>query len=375
MRAIKLKLKESGPTKPASKHQPGTTTLILLFWVVVFLFAAEILLRVLCTYCTWTERNKREFQSPYYINEDSWYHVRQENLIARYHQSEFNYEIRTNSLGLRDIEHPLGKAPGELRILAIGDSFTEGQGAPFDQTWLSVLGRNLNRPEATRQYTIMAAGVAGSDPFYEYRLLVDKLFAYQPDLVMMVVNGNDVVDVILRGGEERFLPNGRVKGVEPPSKIVTWLYTNSHFARFVLFEAFDYTHLMITKSERGRRAVEALGKIEALIVRLDKLLKNKGVGFILVVLPSRQDVERNRYNDLHNMQGLLDFSRAHGIRTIEVKPYLMAKLADGDVELDEMFWRMDYHFTPLGYRYMGEAVQQGFCDQKQVLAKLLCPNP
>jgi hypothetical protein len=53
----------------------------------------------------------------------------------------------------------------------------------------------------------------------------------------------------------------------------------------------------------------------------------------------------------------------------------MAKLADGDVELDEMFWRMDYHFTPLGYRYMGEAVQQGFCDQKQVLAKLLCPNP
>jgi hypothetical protein len=131
---------------------------------------------------------------------------------------------------------------------------------------------------------------------------------------------------------------------------------------------------MITKSERGRRAVEALGKIEALIVRLDKLLKNKGVGFILVVLPSRQDVERNRYNDLHNMQGLLDFSRAHGIRTIEVKPYLMAKLADGDVELDEIFWRMDYHFTPLGYRYTGEAVQQGFCDQKQVLAELLCPN-
>jgi len=347
----------------------------VLFWVVLFVVAAEILLRMSCTYCTWIEINGGGFQSPYSINEDSWYFVRPENSIDSYHQPEFDYEIRTNSLGFRDIEHPLGKAAGELRILAIGDSFTEGQGAPFDQTWLSVLGRNLNRPETAYQYTIMAAGVAGSDPFYEYRLLVDKLLAYQPDLVMMVVNGSDVIDVIVRGGKERFLPNGRTRGVEPPPTIVTWLYKNSHFARFVLFEAFDYTHLMITKAERGRRAVEALEKIEALIVELDQLLRDKGAKFILVVLPARQDIERNRYNDLSNMQGLLDFSRAHDIRTIEVKPYLMDRLADGDIEIDEMFWRMDYHFTPLGYRYVGEAVQKGLCSQKQDLPELLCPNP
>ena len=133
---------------------------------------------------------------------------------------------------------------------------------------------------------MMAAGVAGSDPFYEYRILIDKLLCYQPDLVMMVVNYSDVIDVIARGGEERFLPNGRVKGVEPPSGAVTWLYKYSHFARFVLFEAFDYTHLMITKSERGRRAVEALEKIQTLIMKLDNLLKDKGIEFILVVLPT-----------------------------------------------------------------------------------------
>jgi hypothetical protein len=48
----------------------------------------------------------------------------------------------------------------------------------------------------------MAAGVAGSDPFYEYRLLVDKLLACQPDLVMTVVNVSDVIDVIVRGGKD-----------------------------------------------------------------------------------------------------------------------------------------------------------------------------
>jgi len=116
----------------------------------------------------------------------------------------------------------MAKAPGELRILAIGDSFTEGQGAPFDQTWLSVLGRNLNRPESTHQFTMMVGGVAASDPFYAYRILVDKLLAYQPDLVMMAVHRNDVIDAIIRGGEERFLPNGRVKGVEIPSLNITY---------------------------------------------------------------------------------------------------------------------------------------------------------
>jgi lysophospholipase L1-like esterase len=375
MRAIKLKQKEFGPTKPVSKHQSRTATLIVLFWIVVFLVAAEILLRVPCTYCTWMEENRGRFIEPYAINEDSWYFVRKVNSIGSYHQPEFNYEIRTNSLGFRDIEHPLAKATGECRILAIGDSFTEGQGAPFEQTWLSVLGRNLNAPGSTHQYSMMAAGVAGSDPFYEYRILIDKLLYYQPDLVMMVVNYSDVIDVTARGGEERFLPNGRVKGVEPPSGAVTWLYKYSHFARFVLFEAFDYTHLMITKSERGRRAVEALEKIQTLIMKLDNLLKDKGIEFILVVLPTRHDVETNSYNDLANMQGLLDYSRAHGIRTIEVKPYLMDRLADGNTDLDKYFWRRDRHFTPLGYRYVGEAVQQGLCDQKPDLAEPLCTNP
>jgi len=222
MRAINLKQKEFGPTKPVSKHQSRTATLIVLFWIVVFLVAAEILLRVPCTYCTWMEENRGRFIEPYAINEDSWYFVRKVNSIGSYHQPEFNYEIRTNSLGFRDIEHPLAKATGECRILAIGDSFTEGQGAPFDQTWLSVLGRNLNRPESTHQFTMMVGGVAASDPFYAYRILVDKLLAYQPDLVMMAVHRNDVIDAIIRGGEERFLPNGRVKGVEIPSLNITY---------------------------------------------------------------------------------------------------------------------------------------------------------
>jgi lysophospholipase L1-like esterase len=360
--------------QPESKHQRRNTIIILLFWAAVFLAASEILLRKFCTYCTWTEANNGQFESPYAIDEDSWYLVRKKNAVDSYHQPEFDYEIRTNSLGFRDVEQPLTKAPGEYRILAVGDSFTEGQGTPFDQTALSVLDRNLNQPGGNRHYRVMTAGVAGSDPFYQYRILLDKLLVYQPDLVMMIVNGSDVFDVLLRGGEERFLPNGRVKGVEPTSPTVTWLFKHSHFARFVLFEAFDYTHLLITKAERGRRIVAAQEKITALILKLDKLLQDQGIEFVLVVLPEQKEIEQDRYEDLRNLQGLVDFSRSHGVKTIDVRPYLVTKTADGHGDADKLFWPKDFHFTPLGYRYMAEAIQEGLCQFKPEPAHSLCPG-
>lgn len=94
----------------------------------LFIPAAEIALRALCSYCTWTEENQGYYVSPYAIRENSWYHVRRKNAVDRYPQREFDYEIRTNSLGFRDVEHPVARMPGEVGIMAIGDSFTEGRG-------------------------------------------------------------------------------------------------------------------------------------------------------------------------------------------------------------------------------------------------------
>jgi lysophospholipase L1-like esterase len=359
---------------PTPKHRARTTILVVLFWVVVFLAASEFMLRQLCSYCTWTESNNGRFESPYAINENSWYLLSKKNSIENYNQAEFDYEIRTNSLGFRDVEHPVAKAPGEYRILAVGDSFTEGQGAPFDQTGLSVLDRNLNHLDDTHRYRVMVAGVAGSDPFYEYRILVDKLLVYQPDLVMMITNGSDVIDVLRRGGEERFLADGRVKGVEPPAPKLAWLYEHSHFARLVLSEAFDYTYLLVTKSERGRRVVAAQEKMTALILKLDGLLRDQGIEFVLVVLPDKREVDRDTYGDLRNLQGLVDFCRSNGVATIEVKPYFVEQLTNGNSELDALYWAKDFHFTPLGYRYMGEAIQQGLCKLKPDMAQQFCPD-
>ncbi len=327
--------------------------LLALVSLAVFLPAAEATPRARCSYCSWSEANQGRSVTPYEYPVNSWYLVRPKNAILRYEESEFNFEIRTNSLGFRDIDHPRAKPLGEVRILAIGDSFTEGQGAPFDETWLSKIARALSNADDGKRYRVICAGVAGSDPFFEYRILVDQLLAYEPDLVLLVVNHSDVLDVMVRGGMERFLPDGTLRVGEPPP--LTGLYKVSHFARFILLELFDYTHFVISRSEQSRRMNESLLELERLLVELEALLGRRGLDFELVVLPFRSELRRNEYDRL---QELLDFASERGIAAIDAKPYLHAKLAHGDAKLGEVYWPEDGHFTPLGYRYVAEAVME-----------------
>ena len=342
------------PNHTPSKKRIRNKIIVLLISVLLFIPAAELTLRVLCTYCTWTEQNEGYFVSPYKIRNNSWYHVRPVNAVSSYQQQEFDYEIRTNSLGFRDIEHPLIKPPGELRIMAIGDSFTEGQGARFEQTWLNQLGRKLNIEHTGSRFRMISGGAAGSDPFFGYRILEDKLLAYQPDLVLLDINHSDILDVVIRGGMERFLPDGTLKIADHPD--MPWLYEHSHFARFIMFELFDYTHLMITHSERDKKAQQALEKTMQLVLDYDALLKSRGIDFTPIIHPFRGELKRNRYDELDLLR---EFALQHQIDVIDTKPYLYGKLVERGNRLEDLYWPGDNHFTERGYRYFAEAVETG----------------
>jgi len=169
------------------------------------------------------------------------------------------------------------------------------------------------------------------------------------------VNNSDVLDVLVRGGMERFLSNGKVKGTAPPP--LAWLYEKSHFARFVLFEGFDYTHYIVSRSERSRLAIEAMKKLEGLVLEFNHLLSEHGVDFALVIFPFRGELKRNQYDWLDRLQA---FALEREIKLIDVKPYLYEKLTRGGKQLEDLYWPDDGHFTPLGYRYFAEAVLAGF---------------
>jgi hypothetical protein len=59
---------------------------------------------------------------------------------------EFAFDYQHNRDGFRDVEHTPDKPPGVFRIVALGDSFTYGVGAAFEETYLARLAARCFNP-------------------------------------------------------------------------------------------------------------------------------------------------------------------------------------------------------------------------------------
>jgi hypothetical protein len=107
--------------------------------------------------------------------------------------------VRLNSHGLRmDEDIAFEKRRGEQRVLVIGDSTAFGWGVSQGETFSDSLQRRL-RSSRGDQWTVINAGVNGynTSQEVEYFLLTGR--RYQPDIVVLMFNSNDV--------EPRIVPN------------------------------------------------------------------------------------------------------------------------------------------------------------------------
>lgn len=110
----------------------------------------------------------------------------------------FSFEYRHNSYGLRDTEHAQEKAPGVFRIVGLGDSFTYGAGAAFEDTYLVRLETMLNASAHPRRTVeIIKAGVPRFFPEPARQMLEQYGLAFRPDLVLVEFHPNDVIDTAL----------------------------------------------------------------------------------------------------------------------------------------------------------------------------------
>ena len=118
---------------------------------------------------------------------------------------EGNALMQANSDGFRGPEYTVPKPPGTLRIAVLGDSFTEAQHVPFEDTFCSVAQRDLQlqtpftiggdgRPQ--RLFTnveVMNFGCDGYGTTQELEILRHWVWKYSPDVVVLAFfDGNDV---------------------------------------------------------------------------------------------------------------------------------------------------------------------------------------
>jgi lysophospholipase L1-like esterase len=102
--------------------------------------------------------------------------------------------VETNSRGLRDREFAFEKPTGTLRIVMLGDSFTEGWGVPEQDTFSKRIER-LYAEHGVKAEAINT-GVGNWNTVQEVELFLTDAYRYHPDIVVLNFVFNDAEPVM-----------------------------------------------------------------------------------------------------------------------------------------------------------------------------------
>lgn len=129
---------------------------------------------------------------------------------ARYwHTSpEMRVRFRMNSMGIRaDREYAVEKPAGTIRIVGVGDSFTQGYEVDVNDTYLYRLGEKLRAKGYAVE--VINLGVSGHGTAEELIMLKEFGFRFHPDVVIVGYYQNDLADNV-RSNLYRLDEHGRL---------------------------------------------------------------------------------------------------------------------------------------------------------------------
>jgi lysophospholipase L1-like esterase len=340
-----------------------TSNLRISYWVLCLgLILAEITFRFITkNHLSYMERNgSLWYDDPYSsvlesygrfrITGDAGLMLHPTNICKTENKPEFNHEHCYNNIGVRDKNYTNVELDSNLTILTLGDSFTEGVGAPYDSTWSKLL--EVKSKKIKQNTIVLNCGHNGSDVVFEWYKLEQKLLKlYRPDIVVVSINRSDIQDLIFRGGKERFKSKRKLQYNTGPWW--KYLYAISHTSRFFIHNLLDVEWHYLTKEAYAKASLDATETMKQIITdALFPLAKKHDFKLLVAFAPMKYEIE----NKVIELQGCHD-----GIK-IEDGSFHKCSLLDTFVTLSstgnltEYFWPIDLHCTSKGYEVWAEQI-------------------
>jgi lysophospholipase L1-like esterase len=328
----------------------------------IMVLLLELSLRGRGTYANYHEQNGNpNYRSIYKQDSTSRFRVYPPNSDIGWPLTEYAHRRKTNALGLP--ERPLDEArtAAEYRIIALGDSFTEGVGTSYESTWIKAVEKDLAAHFPRLNVTTINAGIAGNDVYFEYVLLRERLLSFGPDLVIVAINNSDVTDITIKGGAERFRADGQIASRRTGPKW-EWVYAISYIFRHVMHGVFGYNYLLLSPDDAITEERTAAEKIGRAISDFSDLARERHFKILFAFHPHAYEIKGARYvgafqdlvadvnrsSNSASMIDLLDDYRTNRIITKE--------------NCDEFYWRIDAHHNAKGYETMGKAIARRVMD-------------
>jgi lysophospholipase L1-like esterase len=331
-------------------------------------------------------------------------------------------EFTTNSLGILHEEVVVQKPADVIRVIVLGDSYTESLQVPQDKDFSSRLEEYLNQQSQNaasgKRFEVLNAGVSGFSPISEYLYYISELARLQPDLVIQQIYANDVhndneatvMSVLDSDGlpvkinryffEDMYnkrLAQGdrweesRWRGIQKflidHSRFIEYVYIRiekshkrSNFQKKmkVLPEYSHHNYFFIVQpgnvlfKDTDFRD-KAVGLTQKYILALRDEVKNQGAEFLAFYIPLHEQIptteQREEFyfsqpaNNYLN-EFLVEFSKLNKISFIDMYPIL------SKYPMEECFLRRDSHLTEKGHEIVAKAILEEL-GQKGMVTRLL----
>jgi lysophospholipase L1-like esterase len=323
---------------------------VLLKWMflVWLLFVSEMFLMFFNRQVTSADTGNGYYWAPYNSKGASYYHIWPPNEVHHLRNNEFHFTRNTNSLGFSDKEWTIKKDSATRRILCLGDSFTEGDGAAYDSSYPSVLQSILEKQENVE---VMNAGVCGSDPFFNFKNLTDRLIAYQPDIIIQTITENDIyTDLMVRGGMERFHSDQQLRFNQPPA----WepLYALSYLIRLHMHHRGFSNILKHTVENEQQYLIQELS---SLMAEYDRFCREHQIQLYWVYMPLKAENSDTRKSEL--LQIISSYcSELKQSKWVDLTPCYQKYFEREDGNYTSFYWQVDGHHNAKGYEMMAECI-------------------
>lgn len=294
----------------------------------------------------------KELHAQYSYEYQNIYHIAEPFSTHIIKKKEFTIERKYNSLGFADKEWEVLKN-NKIRILCLGDSFTEGDGVASDSSYVSIFRNHLNQKYPNIE--VMNAGNFGSDPFFNFKAYQNLLQKYQPDIIIQEYTYLDLYsDIITRGGNERFANDFSVQYRPAPK----WekLYAYSYVFRIFAHTLGGYNTQLLKKEKMLNYIKQDKIKTIELFKNYKKLTSSNQSDLIVFTFPIH-DQFINHENNYFFQEMDIQFKK-FGLEFYNLQPCYEDEIKRSHLKSQDYYWELDNHHNAKGYEMMAKCLEE-----------------
>lgn len=225
-----------------------------------------------------------------------------------------------------------------VKVLFLGDSFTEGVGTPDDSTWSNLLFKKLFKDSS--QY--INAGVSGAGIAFEISTAKHFLQRISPELIILCINSTDLIS---------FLKDNNL--VKKP--FWEFFYATSYIFRSIAHDFFNMSYMLISNNELEKLKLVARNQIvEMLIFEISEIEKTSNARILVFANPFKGELsfEESEFDYISKkLYGSnIDFKDLH---------YDIRAMKDSlQFGFKEIYWENDGHFNSKGYSILADKMYE-----------------